>query len=697
MFVCLCLFGEPPASEGPLAMEGYETLGVLGEGTYGVVVKARHRATGRLVAIKKYKQAEDDDHVRKTSLREVRVLKQLRHPNVISLLDVFRRDGKLYLVFEFVENTILQLIELKRHGLSPGEVRRYTYQLLNGVDYCHAHNIIHRDVKPENILVSKDGLLKLCDFGFARQLSSRGRYTDYVATRWYRAPELLVGDVSYGKAVDIWAIGCIFSELSDGQPLFPGDSDLDQLSLIMRTCGPVPDRMVDIFERNSLYRRVMFPVTHVEQALRQRFQKCSDSWLEFLTSCLRTDPTERPSCAALMNLPYFTEDNFRAEYDAELRGLFQQYQTPAVDASTVTTPTLVQPKAQLFAGEPEEVTELVLPLLAMSHKGLESADRTLTGNKGTSVSVSACSGGNNLSGSPPFQQLGTLWSHYLGTTTTTTTSTSTTGELPSIGGRPAPPHNATTAPLFNNAKNTTKVDHKEGQEMVISSLHTMKVAGGPAQGTSNSSTQQQGLKVSGATQNTSTTLRGNWKSKNAGDNKGKHVVGWKSDSLKKSIKLNHPVFPALPSGCTSPVPPLYTTTNTTTGTTTTTSNVAFNALSVLRDGNANAVPRRVPGMNSNTVSTVGTTSPTARTPTPTPVSTPVPNTTVTANVPTTSSVGAKGGAVNTHTTRHKKKRQKSTPMPGGTTEPSPKAPSNLNLYHNVSGQKCSFHDLSSKR
>ncbi|KAK7195797.1 mitogen-activated protein kinase [Novymonas esmeraldas] len=320
-------------------MEAYETLGILGEGTYGVVVKARSRVTGKLVAIKRFKQTEQDDHVRKTSTREVRMLQLLRHPNVIRLEDVFRREGKLYLVFEFIDHTILQLLETTTRGLSHRELRRYTYQLLRGIEFCHKHNVIHRDVKPENVLIDESGMLKLCDFGFARQMSAKGKYTDYVATRWYRAPELLVGDVSYGKPVDVWALGCMFAELSDGQPLFPGESDLDQLCLILQTCGPVPARMVSIFEHNPLYNGISFPHTGILYTLRERYHRESDDWLGFLSSCLHPDPAQRLTCTELMELPYFNRDGFRERYEAELRaatGLPQLRTTPITSAPSPT-------------------------------------------------------------------------------------------------------------------------------------------------------------------------------------------------------------------------------------------------------------------------------------------------------------------------------------------------------------------------
>ena len=156
----------------------------------------------------------------------------------MSLIEVFRRKGKLYLVFEYMESTILEELEKHPNGLNATECKKCVYQLLRSIGYCHSNNIIHRDIKPENLLLSKHGILKLCDFGFARPLGGPGaRYTDYVATRWYRSPELLVGDTQYGRGVDVWAIGCMLAEIHTGLPLFPGESDIDQLFHILRCQG----------------------------------------------------------------------------------------------------------------------------------------------------------------------------------------------------------------------------------------------------------------------------------------------------------------------------------------------------------------------------------------------------------------------------------------------------------------------------
>eukprot|EP01031_Cornospumella_fuschlensis_P030565 gene30565-36938_t len=190
-------------------MNKYEVLGVVGEGAYGVVLKCRNKDTTEIVAIKKFKESEDDEVLKKTTLREVKILRMLRHNNIVCLKEAFKRQNKLFLVFEFADKNLLEVLEEQPSGLEPETVRNYIYQLTK--------------------------TLKLCDFGFARVISKPNEeLTDYVATRWYRAPELLLGSTSYSFGVDMWAIGCIMGEISDGQPMFPGDSEVDQLFIIQK-------------------------------------------------------------------------------------------------------------------------------------------------------------------------------------------------------------------------------------------------------------------------------------------------------------------------------------------------------------------------------------------------------------------------------------------------------------------------------
>eukprot|EP00842_Homolaphlyctis_polyrhiza_P006263 jgi/Hompol1/6638/HPOL_003940-RA len=296
-------------------MEFYEKIGPIGEGTYGMVMKCRHKETGQIVAIKKFKESEDDLQIRKTALREVRMLKQLKNENIVNLIEVFRRKGKLYLVFEHVDHTILEDLDKNPNGLSDdrehGVVRKCMWQLLKAMDFLHSHN---------NILVSLNGVVKLCDFGFARTLAGPGaKYTDYVATRWYRAPELLVGDTEYGKAVDIWATGCIFAEILTGQPLFPGDTDIDQLYRIMKCLGQLTKRHTEIFLKNPLFVGVRIPEIGKLTPLASKMPHISQLAMSWLQQTLIYDPDQRATTKQLMTHAYFQEDNFSDRFETELR------------------------------------------------------------------------------------------------------------------------------------------------------------------------------------------------------------------------------------------------------------------------------------------------------------------------------------------------------------------------------------------
>ncbi|KAB1281505.1 Cyclin-dependent kinase-like 3 [Camelus dromedarius] len=228
-----------PAKQLGLKMEMYETLGKVGEGSYGTVMKCKHKDTGQIVAIKIFYE-KPEKSVNKIAAREIKFLKQFHHENLVNLIEVFRQKRKIHLVFEFIDHTVLDELQHYCHGLESKRLRKYLFQILRAIEYLHNNNIIHRDIKPENILVSQSGITKLCDFGFARTLAAPGDvYTDYVATRWYRAPELVLKDTSYGKPVDIWALGCMIIEMATGNPYLPSSSDLDLLHKIVLKVGRI--------------------------------------------------------------------------------------------------------------------------------------------------------------------------------------------------------------------------------------------------------------------------------------------------------------------------------------------------------------------------------------------------------------------------------------------------------------------------
>lgn len=300
-------------------MNKYEVLGIVGEGAYGVVLRCRHKETNEIVAIKKFKDSEENEDVKRTTLRELKVLRMLKQENIVELREAFRRRGKLYLVFEYVERNMLELLEEMPNGVPSNKVRNYVFQLIKAIKWCHQNDVIHRDIKPENLLISKDGVLKLCDFGFARAMSvnGSGQFTDYVATRWYRSPELLLG-ASYGKPVDIWAIGCILGELSDGQPVFPGESEIDQLFTIQKVLGHLPPDQMEMFYTNPRFKGLKFPTTINPQTLGRKYAGVINGiMLSFMQATLQLDPKDRFTIIDAYNHPAFQQE--REEYEKTLK------------------------------------------------------------------------------------------------------------------------------------------------------------------------------------------------------------------------------------------------------------------------------------------------------------------------------------------------------------------------------------------
>ncbi|XP_025057171.1 cyclin-dependent kinase 7 isoform X2 [Alligator sinensis] len=195
----------------------YEKLDFLGEGQFATVYKARDKSSGRIVAIKKIKlghRSEAKDGINRTALREIKLLQELSHPNIIGLLDAFGHKSNISLVFDFMETDLEVIIKDTSIVLTPSHIKAYMLMTLQGLEYLHQHWILHRDLKPNNLLLDENGVLKLADFGLAKSFGSPNRvYTHQVVTRWYRAPELLFGARMYGVGVDMWAVGCILAEL----------------------------------------------------------------------------------------------------------------------------------------------------------------------------------------------------------------------------------------------------------------------------------------------------------------------------------------------------------------------------------------------------------------------------------------------------------------------------------------------------
>ncbi|CAG9577132.1 putative mitogen-activated protein kinase [Leishmania major strain Friedlin] len=406
-------------------MDNYDVLEVIGEGTYGVVFKCRDKRTNRIVAVKQFKNFQTNAYVRVAMLRELRVEQLLKsEPNVTQLLETFKQKNRVYLVMEYIPRSLLDVLEEVQHGLPEDSLVVLLFTILLGIRSCHRNGIIHRDVKPENILVRDDGAASLCDFGFCRPLPRQlqpqappsshqlsisshdigssaspmvesGSFglrplpppnnapqmcnaasvssensamlselvladhqaimTNYVATRWYRSPEMLLGMSSYTYAVDMWAVGAIMAEAIDGEPLLPGKTELEQLSLIQTRIGDFPAAYEAAVRKQNggmLRLRSLNPLAAPPQQLRtksmqQKSRRASDvrdaaqkrteskqstssylteryggriakAGLNLLHGLLRIDAAERITVEEALGHPYF--DSVRGRFDATANG-----------------------------------------------------------------------------------------------------------------------------------------------------------------------------------------------------------------------------------------------------------------------------------------------------------------------------------------------------------------------------------------
>ena len=290
----------------------YDVLGVVGEGAYGIVYKCKNRETDKFVAIKKFKETEDE-LVQKTMKRELKMLQQLKHENIVEFQESFTSKGNLFLVFEYCEKNLLEVLEESPDGLSPKLIKSFIYQMCKAITYMHKNNMIHRDIKPENLLIDENLNLKLCDFGFARKVklnkynNNINEMTDYVATRWYRSPELLLSGGIYGPEVDYWAVGCIMGELADGNPMFPGENETDQINCIIKVLGNLPEELVDMFYKNPIYEgKELLHVSRFESIERRYIEKLGPTAIDFMKGLLQLDPKKRLNSDTVFKHKYFS-------------------------------------------------------------------------------------------------------------------------------------------------------------------------------------------------------------------------------------------------------------------------------------------------------------------------------------------------------------------------------------------------------
>ncbi|XP_004209538.1 cyclin-dependent kinase 20 [Hydra vulgaris] len=291
-------------------MENFLILGKIGEGAHGMVFKAKQLQSGEVVALKKVQIRRLEDGVSNTALREIKALQQIDHENVVRLYDVFPHGTGFVLVFEFMLSDLSEVLRNFKNPLSKSQIKSYMIMLLKGISYCHLKKIMHRDLKPANLLISCFGYLKIADFGLARIFQNdpnKRQYSHQVATRWYRAPELLYGSHTYDEGVDLWAIGTIFGEMLNNSPLFPGESDIEQLCCVLHALGtPDEDQWPGLKELPD-FNKISFPKNN-PIPFEKLVPDASKDAIDLLKKFLVYSSKERiPAEKALLHYYFFTK------------------------------------------------------------------------------------------------------------------------------------------------------------------------------------------------------------------------------------------------------------------------------------------------------------------------------------------------------------------------------------------------------
>ncbi|KAI0463907.1 hypothetical protein LJB42_002915 [Komagataella kurtzmanii] len=315
---------------GISTLRDYKIVGKLGEGTFGEVSKALQRRTGRVCALKKLMVLNSKDGFPITSFREVSILKKLKHKNVLQLVDMIyekpekqESPGIFYTVSPYMASDLTGLLNNPRVHLTQSQIKGIVYQMLEGINYVHQNHYFHRDIKASNILIDSQGIVKIADFGLARIYygpkptpnggpggydSATGMglasYTGLVVTRWYRPPELVLGDKNYTTSVDIWGIGCIFAELFKRKPILEGKTEIDQGHLIFNLCGPLTPTSFPNADKLPGYNN--YVSARYTRTLEQNYRKhlCSEG-LRLLASLLEIDPVKRINAVDALAHPYF--------------------------------------------------------------------------------------------------------------------------------------------------------------------------------------------------------------------------------------------------------------------------------------------------------------------------------------------------------------------------------------------------------
>ncbi|KAE8724793.1 putative serine/threonine-protein kinase [Hibiscus syriacus] len=292
----------------PRKAESFEKLEKIGQGTYSSVYKARDLESNKLVALKKVRFVNVDPGSVCFMAREIIILRRLDHPNVMKLegLITSRASGSLYLIFEYMEHDLAGLLAAPEVKFTESQIKCYMQQLLQGLNHCHSHGVLHRDIKGSNLLIDCNGNLKIGDFGLATFFhpNQKQPLTSRVVTLWYRPPELLLGSINYGVAVDLWSSGCILAELFAGKPIMPGRTEVEQLHKIFKLCGSPSE---EYWKRSKLPHATIFkPQQPYKRCVPEKFKDFPASALVLLEVLLAIEPECRGTASSALQSEFFT-------------------------------------------------------------------------------------------------------------------------------------------------------------------------------------------------------------------------------------------------------------------------------------------------------------------------------------------------------------------------------------------------------
>ena len=311
----------------------YEKLAKIGQGTFGEVFKARDKQNrSKIVALKKVLMDNEKEGFPITALREIRILQLLNHDNIVNLIEICRSKASqfnrhkstFYLVFDFCEHDLAGLLSNFNVKFSLGEIKSVMKQLLNGLYYIHSNKIIHRDMKAANVLITRQGGLKLADFGLARAITiNKGnqpnRYTNRVVTLWYRPPELLLGERNYGPPVDLWGAGCIMAEMWTRSPIMQGNTEQHQLTLIAQLCGAITPDVWPGVENLELYSKLEIPKNQRRRVKERLRPYVKDQFaVDLLDKLLCLCPGKRLDANSALDHDFFWSDPMPVSLDKML-------------------------------------------------------------------------------------------------------------------------------------------------------------------------------------------------------------------------------------------------------------------------------------------------------------------------------------------------------------------------------------------